>query len=92
MTEARRACTIAGLLALAAGLYAAPSGGALGLAKLLALGCYFLVFVARSPCRSGAAYSFAHGFRPGAGCPAARQEGTTSAGAAEETAPSTRLP
>lgn len=92
MTNARRACRIAGLLALAGGLYAAPSGGALGLAKLLALGGYFLVFVARSPCRAGAAYPFAHGFRSGAGCPVARQPGTTSAGAADATAPSTRLP
>jgi hypothetical protein len=92
MMDARRAWRIAGLLALAVGLYVAPSGGALGLAKLLAVGCYFLVFVARSPCRSGAAYPFAHGFRSGAGCPVSRQPGTTSAGVADATAPSTRLP
>lgn len=92
MRGLRRGWRIAGLALLAAGLYAAPSGGALGLAKLLALGFYFLVFVVRSPCRSGAAYPFAHGFRRGAGCGVSLQEGTMSAGAAEETAPSTRLP
>lgn len=81
-----------GLVVLAALLLAAPSDGALDLAKALALGVYFLAFVARSPCRSGAAYPFTHGFRSNACSVAQPEAGTASAAGAPETAPSTRLP
>lgn len=85
---------IAGLSGLAAVVFAAPSDGAIVLAKLLALCAYFFAFVARSPCRSGAAYPFAHGFRDGASCSAASaaEEGTASVPGATAPAPSTRLP
>jgi len=84
----------AGLLALSVLLLATPFDGALGLAKLLAFAVYLCVFALPSPCRSGTAYPFAHGFRRGAGCSARAQpeEGTASAGAGAKTAPSTRLP
>lgn len=84
----------AGLLSLGVLLLATPFDGALGLAKLLAFAVYLCVFALPSPCKSGAAYPFGHGFRPGAGCPRPSQpeEGTASAGSGEEAAPSTRLP
>ncbi len=86
-------------LLLAAATLATPFDGALGLAKILAWAVYLCVFALPSPCRSGAAYPFRHGFRPAAACsvsPAELQdqpdEGTTSAGPATAAAPSTRLP
>lgn len=84
----------AGLVLLAALMIATPFDGAFGLAKLLALALYLCVFALPSPCRSGAAYPFRHGFRQGAGCSVATQaeNGTTSAGPDSATAPSTRLP
>lgn len=96
MTKTRRRWTwrAAGLLIFSGALLATPSDGALGLAKLLAFAAGLCLFAVPSPCRSGAAYPFSHGFRRGAGCPlpAQPEEGTVSAGAGAQTAPSTRLP
>ncbi|PWB81100.1 MAG: hypothetical protein C3F11_16175 [Methylocystaceae bacterium] len=84
-------------LLLAAATLATPLDGAFGLAKILGWAAFLCLFILPSPCRSGAAYPFRHGFRAGAACaiaPSGDQgaEGTTSAGADPVAAPRVRFP
>lgn len=82
---------------LIAATLAFPSDGVLGLAKIFAWAAFLCCFALPSPCKSGAAYPFRHGFRPGAACSVelsrsgGQGEGTTSAGPATVVAPSVRL-
>jgi hypothetical protein len=90
---------IAAFALLAAVTYRAPSDGALGLLKILAWAAYLCVLALPSPCKSGAAYPFGHGFRRGGACrvPIAgfadqSESGAISTEVEAVLAPSTRLP
>lgn len=94
MRGGRWGLRLLGAALLAAVLAVTPSDGALGLVKLFAVAAYLCMLAAPSPCRSGGAYPFRHGFRAGAGCgaPGQSSDGTVNAASEAGTAPSTRLP